>query len=214
MISQLSYEHPVFDDDNATYFNHLEEATRGSIIAATIQPFKRRQNGRGAWRAIIAQHCGDDKWEAEIKSSDDFLKTKIWKGNTNHSLERFMEKHSSAYITLQQCAEHVTYQIPHDRTRVKYLIDAINCNEPGVVAALSCLRLDDGVNGMRNNFDATVTFLLPTDPIQIKQKSAGDKRPISEIASVEMKQGTRRTCVELRYHVSSEHFQLKDDHKK
>ena len=61
--------------------------------------------------------------KAEIKSSDDFLKTSIWKGNTNQSLERFMDQHWLAYIALQKCAEHVIYQLPHDRTRVKYLID-------------------------------------------------------------------------------------------
>ena len=119
MIARMSHEHSLFDDDNATCFNHLEEATHGTIISVTIPPFKRRRNGRGAWRAIIAQHCGDDKWEADIKSSDDFLKTRIWKGNENHSLERFMKQHRSTYITLQQCDEHFTYQIPHDRTRVK-----------------------------------------------------------------------------------------------
>ena len=173
MIARLSHDHPVFEDDNATCFNNLEEATRGTIIAATIQPFKRRRNGRGAWLAILSQHCGDDKWEAEIKTSDDFLKTKLWKGNTNHSLEKFMEQHRSAYITLQQCAEHVTYQLPHDRTRVKYLMDAIKCTDPGVVAALSSIRLDDGEAGMRNNFDLAVTFLLPTDPIAKKQKATG-----------------------------------------
>ena len=69
---------------------------------------------------------------------------------------------------LQQCDEHITYQLPHDRTRVKYLIDSIKCTDPGVVAAFSHIRLDDGVNGMHNNFDAAVTFLLPMDPIQIK----------------------------------------------
>ena len=99
------------------------------------------------------------------------------------------------YITLQQRAEHVTYQLPHDRTRNKYLIDAINFTDPGVVAALSHIRLDDGVNGMCNNFDAAFTFLLPTDPIQIKQKLSGYKRPIAEIASVEIKQGFVRTGV-------------------
>ena len=90
MIARMSHEHNIFDDDNVTCFNHLVEATCGTIITATIQPFKRRQNNRCAWRAIIAQHCDDDKWEAKIKSSDDFLKTKIWKGNTNHSLELFI----------------------------------------------------------------------------------------------------------------------------
>ena len=94
------------------------------------------------------------------------------------------------------------------------MIDAIKCTDPGVVAALSHIRLDDGVNGMRNNFDAAVTFLLPTDPIQIKQKLAGEKRPISEIASVEIKQVIGRTCVELHYYVSFEYFQLKDEQKK
>ena len=94
------------------------------------------------------------------------------------------------------------------------MIDSIKCTDPGVVAALSHIRLDDVVNGMRNNFDAAVTFLLPTDPIRMKQKSGAEKRPIVEIASVEMKQVIGTTGVELRYHVSSEYFQLKYDQKK
>ena len=124
-----------------------------------------------------------------------------------------MEQHRSAYITLQQCAEHVTYQLPHDRTRVKYLIYAIKCTDPGVVAALSHIRLDDGVDGVGKKIDAGVIFLLTTDPIQMKQKLAGDKRPVSEVAPVEMKQGIGTTGVELRYHISSEYFQLKDEQK-
>ena len=94
------------------------------------------------------------------------------------------------------------------------MIDAIKCTDPGVVAALSYIRLDDRVNIMRNNFDAAVTFLLPTDPIQIKQKLAWDKSPSSEIASVDMTQGIGRTGVKLRYHISSEYFQLKNEPKK
>ena len=35
-----------------------------------------------------------------------------------------------------------------------------------------------------------------------------------KVASVDMKQVIRRTCVELRFHVSSEYFQLKDEQKK
>ena len=111
MISRLSHKHPVFDDENATCFNHLEEATHGTIIDATIQPFKRRWNGQGAWRAIIAHHFGDDMWEAEIKSSDDFLKTSIWKGNTTHSLERFMQQDRLAYKTFSNVLNmsHTSY---------------------------------------------------------------------------------------------------------
>ena len=94
------------------------------------------------------------------------------------------------------------------------MIDAIKCNDPGVVAALSHIRIDDVLDGMLNNFDAAVTFLLPTDPIQMKQKSSGDKRPISEVAPVEMNQGIETTGIELRYHVFSEYFQVKDEQKK
>ena len=67
---------------------------------------------------------------------------------------------------------------------------------------------------MRNNFDAAVTILLTTDPIQMKQKSSGDKRPIAEVAPVEMNQGIETTGIELRYHVFSEYFQVKDEQKK
>ena len=94
------------------------------------------------------------------------------------------------------------------------MIDAIKCTDSKVVAALSHIRIDDGVNGMRNNFDTDVTFLLPTDPIQIKQKLAGDKRPIADIASVEMKKCIVITGVELCYHVSSAYFQLEYEQKR
>ena len=70
------------------------------------------------------------------------------------------------------------------------------------------------MNGICNNFDTDVTFLLPTDPETYKRELAGDKLPIAEVAFVEMKQGIGTTGVELRYHISSEHIQLKDEQKK
>jgi hypothetical protein len=212
MVERFSHDDAVYRDDNATCFNYLEEATRSTVVAATIQPHKRRRDGRGAWLAILSQHCGNDKWESEIKTSDDFLKTKIWKGNTNHSLEKFLEQHRSAYITLQSCAEHLDYQLPNDRTRVTYLMDAIKCTDPGVIAAMSHIRLDDGANGMRNNFEMAVTFLLPTDPI-IKKKASGDKRPAADISSVEIKKGTGNTGVELRYYDHADYMRLSPDQK-
>jgi hypothetical protein len=52
----------------------LDEATRTTAYAASIKPFKRRKDERGALLALLEQYAGNDKWEAEIRSTrNDFM---------------------------------------------------------------------------------------------------------------------------------------------
>ena len=43
-------------------------------------------------------------------------------------------------------------EIPRERTRVRHLLENIECNDKDVLAALSSVCIDDNVNGMRYEF--------------------------------------------------------------
>jgi hypothetical protein len=49
LVSRASHEHALFRDDNASVYHYLEEATTSTPHAASIKPFQRRKDSRGAW---------------------------------------------------------------------------------------------------------------------------------------------------------------------
>ena len=151
MIARASHTHTMFRDNNAAVYYALEEATRSTSYAASIKPFQRTKNGCGALMALTNQYAGNDKWEAEIRKQDDLLHTRVWKGQSNIPLEGFIAQHRNAFMSMQQCAEHIAFQlpIPNELTRVGYLLEGIQCSNPGLQAAMASVQTDDGVNRMR-----------------------------------------------------------------
>ena len=75
------------------------------------------------------------------------------------------------------------YQLPNEHSRVGFLLEAIQCSDPGLQAAMASINTDNGVEGMRNNFEATAAHLLPYDPVA-KMRSSGQKRGSAQISSV------------------------------
>ena len=218
LIARASHTHPLFREDNAAVYYYLEEATRGTSYSASIKPFQRRKDGRGAWTALKSQYAGNDKWEAEIKRQDELLHTHKWKGQSNFSLDRFIAQHRNAFVLMQQCAEHVDYQLPNEHSRVGYLLDAIESTDPSLQAAMALVRNDTGADGKRNNFEATASYLLPHDPVARKRTA---KRPhgdvttadVSAVDSPGIKSGIGKTGVPLRFHTYKEYQQLTSDQK-
>ena len=221
LIARLTHNSPVYRDDDSKLYHYLEKATRGTIYSASLAPYARSKNGREAYMALMSQHAGKDKWEKEIKDQNDFLTTRVWKGNTNFTLESFIKQHRVAYITTQQCCQHVSYQLPNERTRGSYLLDAIQCNDAVVQATLAGVRKDDP--GMCDNFESAASYLLPSCPVARKKKS--DKRPyeatISSTAGTgkkstpktSLKPGVGKTGVALRFHKISEYKKLNEEQK-
>ena len=169
LIARASHDHPLFCEDNAEVYYKLEEATRLTQYAASIKPFMRQKNGRGAWLALCSQYAGNDKWEAEIKAQEDLLHTRIWKGQDNFSLGHFIAQHGNVYVSIQACTKHVQYQLPSKFSRVGYLLNAIQSNDAGLQVAMASIKIDTGPEGMQNNFEATASHLLPYDPVQKRQ---------------------------------------------
>jgi hypothetical protein len=134
MIERAQHNHPLFREDNSAVYYKLKEATRSTSYAASIKPFQRTKNSRGAWLALSTQYAGNDKWEAEIKRHEQLLHTRlVWKGQSNFPIDRFIAQHRNAFVSMQAAAECVTYQLPrNEHSRVGYLLDAIQISDEGL----------------------------------------------------------------------------------
>lgn len=209
-----------FKDDNAAVYFKIEEATRNTVYHDSIAPFKRTLDGRGAYLALKAQYAGKDKWEAIIAKHKDALATRVWKGNSNFTLESFVQQHRTAHIQMAAAAEHVPFQLPDEYTRVTDLFSKIQCDDAGLQAAIAHVENDDQPGGKRHNFEDAVAYLLPKDPVAKRALISGQKRgnaAISDVsaetASVGAKPGIGATGVHLRYHTNKEYNKLSYDQK-
>ena len=76
---------------------------------------------------------------------------------------------------MEQCAEHVSYQIPNIKTRIKCLSGGVSSNGAPLWATMYILRNDQGPDRAIGNFEDAAPHLFPHDPA-VKRKSAGGKR--------------------------------------
>ena len=160
--------------DNSVVYYHLEEATRGTSYAASIKPFQRGTDGRVAWKALTSQYAVKDKWEAEIKHQEQLLHTRVWKGQSNFSLENFISQHRNAYVSLQASAEHMQYQLPNEHSRVGFLLEAIQCSDPGLQAAMASIKTDNGLEGIGTTLRSQLLTYCPVN--QLLKRDQVDKR--------------------------------------
>ena len=207
MITRLVNTDPLFRSDNNLVYSLLDEATRGTIYASTIKPFARMKNGRSTWNSIVTSHAGDDKWEIVKKDKLNFLMNHTWYRRT-YSLDKFTGLHRSAYVLLQEASLHVDCQLPTEHSRVGFLMDNIVNNDPDLWAALASIRVN--TDGMRNDFESAVPFLLPTCPYtkyKSNQRSRGGRG--AEISDIQLKnKGQSKTGVDFRWHTKEEYAKL------
>lgn len=215
LIARLSHAHALFRDDNATVFDMIETATRGTKYHTSIITFKDTQNGRGAWQKLKGQYAGKALFEKEQKDHMDTLLSSTYTGTGNQTLDQFANKHRTAYAGLVRCAEHIQTQVPDEHTRVTYFTQNVKSQDASIRAALETIKLDDGPTGMRNNFENMVTHIVSACPVA-KKKRDGNKRSFAEVAEVDgavsssggMKPARGETGVEFRYYKHDEYHKL------
>ena len=215
MIARLTFDHPLYRNDSSQVYTLLSQALQGTKYHATIARYKGvngRQDGRSAYMALKSQHAGQAVWEAEIKSSDDFLKTRKWNGQSTISLEHHFDGHRNAYVNLTEAANHIAYQLPNERTRVTQFLDSISCQDPELLAGIAAVRKDDP--GMRDSFEQMATYITPSCPVS--RKTRANKRPAAEISATfalgaNGKHGN--SGVELRWYKRKEYLELTDDQR-
>ena len=216
LIMRASHDDPMYSHDNTRVYEMIEQAVRSTMYSSTLSGFKRSKNGRGVWKAILAQHVGRDKWEKEAKKHRDFITGFKWKGSTNMTLESFINKHRIAHTRMLRCAENITLQTFEQRERVNFVLDGILTSDAGLQAAMAGVRADapeDGT-GKQDNFEAAASYIIPFDPVS---KRRGTKRTNHEVAAATPDLSTNKgpkTGVELRFYKPSEYRCLSSEQKK
>ena len=213
LIARTSHRTSHYTSDNQKVFKYVEEATRETRYHSSIAPFSRAKDGRGAWNALMSQYVGKDKWQKELEKQENFLHTRIWKGNSTFSLESFIMQHRTAHISMQRCAEHVPYQVPNERTRVMHLLNGIKSSDAELLSAIAVIKSGDTPGGKIESFEDTAAFLIQFDPIARKRQKSGSTGRQHQVAGVELKKGTGKTGVAFRYHSKDEYRRLNDDQK-
>ena len=224
LIQRSLHTHGLFKTDNASVYFKLEEATRSTPQADSIAPFQKKKDGRGAFLALLKQYAGEDKWNAIIKKHDNILHTRKWKGQGNFSLESFIQVHRNAFVSMKAAVQHVAFQLPNEHTRVTYILDAIECEDASLQAAMANIKGDTVVGGKRTDFELAAAHLLPEDPVARKRQST--KRPVADISAMDVDEGppTRgkpsdkrygigKTGVHFRYHTPDEYKKLPQEQK-
>ena len=65
---------------------------RGTTYEASIKPFQRTGNGRGAYKALIVQHAGKDTWVNILWYAKTYVNERKWDGTTSYLLQAHIEK--------------------------------------------------------------------------------------------------------------------------
>lgn len=220
LTARMIHNHPLFKVDNGSVFDMIEIAVRGHDVAATIAPFRRKRDGRGALLALKSQHAGKAIYDQLVKEAESVLKNRQWSGTTSITLQQHMGLHRKAFITLSECAEQIPVDVPNERARVTYLLDSIITTDPNVLAATAAVRQDEV--DKRVNFESSFTFLAPTCPVTAKAVKKGrvsfdanvsgtNAKPQGGLGGDREKPGKGTTGVALRYHKFAEFKNLPKD---
>ena len=116
MTTRLSHYHPLFLNYNTLFYGILEESVRGTINEATIKLFNRTHGRRGAYKALMAQNAGKDKWIFVLLYAKLYINSRKWNGNTNFTVQNHVERFCADYVDIETAAIHVPGQIPNQRT--------------------------------------------------------------------------------------------------
>jgi hypothetical protein len=135
LTARMTHNHPLFKVDNGSVFDMIEIAVRGHDVAATIAPFRRTRDGRGALLALKSQHAGKAIYDQLVKEAESVLKNRQWSGTTSITLQQHMGLHRKAFITLSECAEQIPVDVPNERARVTYLLDSIITTDPNLLGS-------------------------------------------------------------------------------
>ena len=213
LVKLLSWDHPLFKNDNKNnVFDRMERALIGTPYASTIFRFRKARDVNKAMAAIFPQHAGKDVWEKLIKHSKDYMVQESWTGQTRQALVAHIDRHRQAYVVLIEAADHVSHQIPSERTCVSYLMNTIDRKDAEVLAGLSAIRQDDA--GMRGDFESAAIFLSPTCPVANKGTDCKVGFDAATISAADAKTGIGKTGVELRYHTKKAFWALPEEQQR
>ena len=218
LVHRCTHDHPAYSTDNASVFDAIEKALRGTLFYPTIKPHSRKKDGRSAWLALKGQYLGEAKWRQELKECEDLVNNRVWKGNSHMTLEKFVALHRNANTRMEAAALHTPFQVPDGRRTCERLMNAIQTSDPQLQAAMAQVRASTDPNGPRSNFEQCVAALIPHCPVVRLRKSGGGGKGNPNqlhgyVGAVNLKAGKGTSGVEFRYYSKAEYNTLPSEQK-
>lgn len=211
---RVTHDHTLGKSDNNSLFQLIDRAVAGHDVSATVAPFRRKQDGRGAYLAIVTQHAGKSVWDRSVKDAMAVLQTRTWSGTTSVTLLQHTSMQRKAYIQLVEAGEHVPAELPGGRQRVSYLLDSLKTDNPKMLAGTAAVEQDE--TGKRVSFEDSVAFLLQFDPVVAKNvKAKGLGVNVSATTGDKTAGGVTvgKSGVELRWHEPQKFSKLSKEQK-
>jgi hypothetical protein len=218
LVHRCTHDHPAFTTDNAAVFDAIEKALRGTIFYPTIKPHSKKKDGRAAWISLKGQYLGEAKWRQEIKECEDLVNTRVWKGNSHMTLEKFVAMHRNANSRLEAAALHTPFQVPDGFRTCERLMNAIQTTDPLLQAAMAQIRSSNDPNGPRSDFEQCVAALIPHCPVVRLRKPGGGRQGGADtmqgfVGAFNLKAGKGESGVEFRYYSKQEYLKLPNHQK-
>lgn len=200
LINRLPHTGPIYRDDNKTVFMMISKAATGTSVESTIKSFSRSKDGRGAYRALIANHAGDTKYRAIVKARMNLLQNIKWNGRS-YPLEQHVSNHRTAVDDLRECSSHITVAVPSLEQRVEYLLESISCQDSALQAAMGNIRAN--TNNMRERFEDAASHIIEVDPYRRSTRQTQDQQRRAQVSAVTFA-GRGQSGVDLRWHSRQE----------
>lgn len=189
LIAYTPHSGPAYQADNARVYNLLVNALAGTSALASTTRHQNRRDGRGAYLDLVMHHLSTAKWEKTVSFAEKLLAERKWNGkNARYPLKIHIARHREAFNDLTRAGEQIDYSAPNEASRVRYLLQSIESNDPTICSAKTTIRAD---NNMRNDFENAADFLIITAPA-LKSNDNNNNHNVSAINSSNNNNGRNR----------------------
>ena len=117
---------------------------------------------------------------------------------------------------MKSALEHVSYQLPNQSTRVRFLLDTIKCTDSLLMARIANIQCDQDPKEKLYDFEKAIAFLLLACPVALRIARRGDSivdNKATEISAMTLKEGVGRTGVKLRWYPRKSFAALSEEQK-
>ena len=162
LIEYSPHSGPAYQADNARVYNLLVKALSGTSALASTTRHQNKRDGRGAYQDLVLHHLSTAKWEKSVSAAEKVLSERKWNGkNSRYPIKIHISKHREAFNDLSRAQAQIDYSPPNETSRVRYLLQSIETNDPTICAAKTTIKADAN---MKNDFELAADFLIVTAP--------------------------------------------------
>lgn len=80
-----------------------------------------------------------------VKVAENVLSQRIWNGqNSRCPLKIHIDIHRETYNHLERTSHQITYNLSNETSRVRYLLNSIQCGDATICAAKTTIQVDIG----------------------------------------------------------------------